>query len=93
MEIVSFKVPSALRGRLAAEARRRGTSQAAIIRETLQAALMEAPRRRGEASCSDLAADLVGCFRGGPPDLAANRRHLERAILADYRGRAKKRRR
>ncbi|MEW5864668.1 MAG: ribbon-helix-helix protein, CopG family [Pseudomonadota bacterium] len=93
MEIVSFKVPSELRRRLAAEARRRRTSQAAIIRDTLRAALGEAAQRRGETTCADLAADLIGCFRGGPRDLAANRRHLEQAILADQRRRTEKRRR
>lgn len=98
MDAVSFKVPPVLRRRLAEEARRRRVSQSTVIRETLEAALLERPAARGELTCADLAGDLIGCFRG-PRDLSTNKRYLDEAILADYfKGaksvrRAKKRRR
>jgi hypothetical protein len=95
MEALSFKLPAGLRRRLADEARRRRVSQSTIIRESLQATLLEAPRTRGELSCTDLAGDLVGSVRG-PRDASTNKRYLEEALLADYykhTGRAKKRRR
>jgi hypothetical protein len=98
MDLVSFKLPSALRKRLAEEARRRRVSQAAVIRESLEAALLEQPATRGELTCADLAGDLIGSFRGGPKDLSTDKRYLEEAIVADFykrprSGRAKKRRR
>jgi hypothetical protein len=92
MEIVSFKLPPMLRSRLAAEARRRRVSEAAVIRESLEASLVGRPRSRGELSCADLAGELIGSV-SGPRDASTNRRYLEEAILADIRGRAKKRRR
>jgi len=91
MEVVSFKLPAALRQRLAVEARRRRLSQAAIIREALESALMTEPRARGELSCADLAGDLIGSV-AGPSDLSTNKRYLEEAIVADVRRDAKRRR-
>ena|SRR5437879_5840213 len=93
MELVSFKLPAALRRRVAAEARRRGVSQAAVIRESLESALVERPAASGELSCADLAGDLIGSVRGGPRDASTSKRYLDEAILADYYKRAKKRRR
>jgi hypothetical protein len=93
MELVSFKLPAALRRRVAAEARRRGVSQAAVIRESLESALVERSAASGELSCADLAGDLIGSVRGGPRDASTNKRYLDEAILADYYKRAKKRRR
>jgi hypothetical protein len=91
MDLISFKLPSLLRRRLAAEARRRGVSQSTIIRETLESALVEVPNRRGELTCADLAGDLAGSI-DGPPDLSTNQRYLEHAIAADA-ARGRKRRR
>lgn len=91
MELISFKLPTTLRRRLADEARRRRVSQSSLIRETLQSALVDRPRARGELSCADLAGDLIGSFRG-PRDASTNPRYLEEAILADAK-RGKKRRR
>ena len=93
MDALSFKLPPALRRRLAEEASRRRVSQSTVIRESLEAALMEQPRARGELSCADLAGDLIGSMRG-PRDASTNKRYLEEAIVADTTKRgAKKRRR
>jgi len=98
MELVSFKLPPQLRKRLAEEARRRRMSLAAVIRESLQATLLESPSARGELTCAALAGDLIGSVRGGPRDASTNERYLDEAMLADYFKakrvrRAKKRRR
>ncbi len=98
MELVSFKLPPQLRKRLTEEARRRRVSVAAVIRESLQATLLERPSARGELTCADLAGDLIGSVPGGPKDASTNKRYLDEAILADYSKvkrvqRAKKRRR
>ena len=92
MDALSFKVPAVLRRRLAEEARRRRVSQSTVIRESLQAALMEQPRSRGELSCADLAGDLLGSMRG-PRDASTNKRYLEEAMVADYTKRGGKKRR
>ena len=92
MDLLSVKVPPALRKRLAQEARRRGVSQSRVIRESLEAALVERPRARGELSCADLAADLMGSMRG-PRDASTNPKYLEQAILADHAKSAGKKRR
>jgi len=93
MDALSFKLPPVLRRRLAEEASRRRVSQSTVIRESLEAALMEQPRARGELSCADLAGDLIGSMRG-PRDASTNKRYLEEAIVADTTKRgAKKRRR
>ncbi|MGQ0544083.1 MAG: ribbon-helix-helix protein, CopG family [Betaproteobacteria bacterium] len=93
MDALSFKLPPVLRRRLAEEARRRRVSQSTVIRESLEAALMEGPRVRGELSCADLAGDLIGSMRG-PRDASTGKRYLEEAIVADYTKRgAQKRRR
>ena len=92
MDAVSFKVSPVLRRRLAEEARRRRVSQSTVIRESLEAALMEQPRARGELSCADLGGDLIGSMRG-PADASTNKRYLEEAIVADYTKRGGKKRR
>lgn len=83
MELVSFKLPPQLRKRLAEEARRRRVSVAAVIRESLQATLLERPSARGELTCADLAGDLIGSVRGGPRDASTSKRYLDEAMLAD----------
>jgi hypothetical protein len=92
MDALSFKLPPVLRRRLAEEARRRRVSQSTILRESLEAALMEQPRARGELSCADLAGELIGSMRG-PRDASTNKRYLEEAILSDYTKRGGKKRR
>jgi hypothetical protein len=91
MELLSFKLPVALRRRLAAEARRRGVSQASVIRASLESALVGRPA--GVVTCADLAGKLAGSVRGGPRDASTNKRHLDEAVLADYLKRPRKRRR
>lgn len=92
VEPLSFKLSPLLRRRLAEEARRRRVSQSTVIRESLEAALMDQPRARGEISCADLAGDLVGAMRG-PPDASTNGKYLAEAIAADYTNRGGKKRR
>jgi len=90
MELLSFNLPMALRRRLAAEARRRGVSQASVIRASLESALLGRPA--GVVTCADLAGKLAGSVRRGPRDASTNKRYLDEAILADYYKGAKRRR-
>jgi len=91
MELISVKLPPALRAKVAAEAERRNVSQSTIVRESLERALT-GPASRGEASCADLAGSLVGAFRSGRRDLSTNKKLLADAMVTNAR-RGRKRRR
>lgn len=89
MDTISVKLPAALRERLAAEAKRRNVTQSAIVRESLEQLLLLDTAARGELTCTDLAADLIGSVRG-PRDLSINKQYLQEAILNDYARRRKR---
>jgi hypothetical protein len=91
MELISLKLPSGLRAKIAAEARRRNVSQSTIIRESLERSLASTATRI-EVSCADLAGHLAGFFRSGRRDLSTNKQLLTEAIARNAR-RARKRRR
>src|SRR5688500_17901466 len=82
MEVISVKLPPALRAKVAAEARRRNVSQSTIVRESLERTLA-GPSSRAQTSCADLADNLVGVFRSGRRDLSRNKKLLADAIASD----------
>ena len=84
MELISVKLPPALRAKVAAEAQRRNVSQSTIVRESLERALAGSASR-GEASCADLAGGLVGSVRSGRGDLSTNKKLLADAIASNGR--------
>ncbi len=84
MELISVKLPPALRAKVAAEAQRRNVSQSTIVRESLERALT-GPAGRGEASCADLAGSLVGSVRSGRRDLSTNKKLLADVIASNVR--------
>jgi predicted DNA-binding protein len=73
MPTVSLKIPEALHRRLVAAARKAGKSKSALLREALEDHLNGAPA----LSAYDLAKDLLGSVRGGPPDLSTNPKYME----------------
>jgi hypothetical protein len=91
MELISLKLPSALRAKVAAEARRRNVSQSMIIRESLERSLASTATR-DEVSCTDLAGNLSGSFRSGRRDLSTNKQVLTDAVTRNaHRGRKRRR--
>ena len=76
MTTISLKVPESLAREVALEARRRGVSKSAWVREALERAAKEG-RRKKKLSCLELAGDLVGSLRGGPSDLSSNPKYME----------------
>jgi Arc/MetJ-type ribon-helix-helix transcriptional regulator len=84
MELISVKLPPALRAKIAAEAQRRNVSQSTIVRESLERVLT-GPASRGETSCVDLAGSLVGSFRSGRRDLSTNKKLLADAMASNAR--------
>ena len=76
MRTISLKLPEDLLADLKREAKTRRVSQSALVRESVEEALRNRPRR-GAASCYDLARDLAGSVKGLPRDLASNPKYME----------------
>lgn len=72
MRTVTFKLPQHLEESIDRLARLRGVSRSAVIREALEAYVVE-PKK----SALDRAGDLVGAFDGLPPDLSTNPKYME----------------
>ena len=79
MTTLSLKVPKRLESRLTAEARRRGKTKSALVREAIDRFLSgdgNKDQSKGRVrSCMDLASDLAGCV-SGPGDLSYNKRYM-----------------
>jgi predicted DNA-binding protein len=73
---ITIRISEALVKRLKKQAEMKRRSESALVREALENYLGEAPTSR---SAYDLAreAGLIGCVRGLPSDLSANRKHFE----------------
>jgi hypothetical protein len=80
---MTLKLPGTLLRVVEDEARRRGVAKSALVRECVEAALRR-QRAKRRVTCLDLVSDLVGSLPG-PSDASVNRRHLNDAVLADYR--------
>jgi hypothetical protein len=80
---MTLKLPGTLLRLVEDEARRRGVAKSALVRECVEAALRR-QRAKRRVTCLDLVSDLVGS-QPGPSDASVNRRHLNDAVLADYR--------
>jgi Arc/MetJ-type ribon-helix-helix transcriptional regulator len=75
MQTISLKIPDELLAELERAARARRVNKSVVVRESLETALR--PRkRRGPASCFDIAGDLAGSVKGLPRDLAHNPKYL-----------------
>ena len=80
---MTLKLPGTLLRVVEDEARRRGVAKSALVRECVEVALRR-QRAKRRVTCLDLVSDLVGS-QPGPSDASVNRRHLNDAVLADYR--------
>ena len=76
MTVISVKLPRSTLARLNAIARERGQPKSAIIREVLETNLTNG-KNPPKLSMMDLAGDLAGGLKGGPSDLATNKKHME----------------
>ncbi len=73
---ITIRISESLVKRLKQQAGMKRRSESALVREALESYLREAP---APSSAYDLAreAGLIGCVRGAPSDLSANRKHYE----------------
>jgi metal-responsive CopG/Arc/MetJ family transcriptional regulator len=74
MSTISLKMPEELATRLAAAARRRGTTRSALVRNALESYLGRAGA--GSGSAADRVRDLVGVL-DGPRDLSRHSKHMK----------------
>ena len=79
MSTLSVKLPPPLDTALSQASARQHLSKSELVRRAVAAYLGTAPDSPSTRppSALDLAGDLVGCFSGGPADLASNPRHLD----------------
>jgi len=77
MNTLTLKIPPQLDEALAEASQRAQVSKSELVRRAVAAYLGQGQRGAKAASALDLAGDLVGCFEGGPADLASNPRHLD----------------
>lgn len=79
MRVLTCKLPQALDGRLSELARRRGVPKSVLVREAIEAKIIEeatAPRRPA-ANLIEALGDSVGSIASGKRDLARNKKHLQ----------------
>lgn len=76
MSSLTIKLPPPLDAALSQASAQQHLSKSELVRRAV-AAYLSAPPTEATPSALDLAGDLVGCFSGGPADLASNPRHLD----------------
>ena len=80
MNTLTIKIPEGLDAALAQASSRAQLSKSELVRRAVTAYLVPGREQAGTAqspSALALAGDLVGCFAGGPADLASNPSHLD----------------
>ncbi len=79
MNTLTLKLPAALDEALAEASRRAQISKSELVRRAVASWLVQQQNAAAAATPSalDLAGDLVGCFTGGPADLASNPAHMD----------------
>lgn len=79
MNTLTIKIPEGLDAALTEASARAQLSKSELVRRAVTAYLVPGRDEAGPAlppSALALAGDLVGCFEGGPADLASNPRHM-----------------
>lgn len=77
MNALTIKIPAALEDQLHCASQRLQLSRSELVRRALESFLNQPASAPVAPSALSLAGDLVGCFEGGPADLASNPKHLE----------------
>lgn len=77
MNTVSLKMEEKLDRRLARASKTQGVSKSEFIRRAVERALDEAQPAKLPPTMLELAGDLVGCLKFGPPDLSTNPKYME----------------
>ena len=76
MHTIAIKIPPRLEAEIIEASAQEHLSKSELIRRALEIYLMQRKSGTPFVSALDQAGDLVGCFSGGPSDLASNPAHL-----------------
>ncbi len=76
MNTLTIKIPAALEQALALATQREHLSKSELVRRALAAYVARPAGAPPFVSALEQAGDLVGCFQGGPKDLASNPKHM-----------------
>ena len=77
MNTLTFKVPPALELEFALASQREQVSRSGLVRRAVAVYVARTPRQDVFVSALEQTGDLVGCFTGGPKDLASNPKHMK----------------
>ena len=77
MNTLTIKIPEHLESALLRASRQQHLPKSELVRRALESYLSRPAGEGAGASSLEAAGDLVGCFAGGPRDLASNPRHLD----------------
>ncbi|MFT4046165.1 MAG: CopG family transcriptional regulator [Solimonas sp.] len=77
MNTISLKVPRKLDSRLTRASKAQGVSKSEFVRRAVEKALDEAAAPAQKPTLLELAGDLIGSVKFGPPDLSTNPKYME----------------
>jgi Ribbon-helix-helix protein, copG family len=77
MNTLTIKLPEDLDTELQLASQRNKVSKSELVRRAIAAYIGPTGAQGQPASALSLAADLVGCFSGGPGDLATNPKYMD----------------
>ncbi len=76
MNTLTIKLPPQLDTEVVEASAREHLTKSEFVRRALEAYLHQCKSETAVVSALDRAGDLVGCFEGGPKDLASNPKHM-----------------
>lgn len=76
MNTLTIKIPARLEAEIQEASTREHLSKSEFVRRAVEGYLQQRKSAVPSASALDRAGDLVGCFSGGPDDLASNPEYL-----------------
>ncbi|CAG0953962.1 hypothetical protein BURK2_00355 [Burkholderiales bacterium] len=76
MNTLTVKMPSQLAETLDQLCAREHVTRSELVRRAIESYLRAQTEGESRGGLLDRAGDLVGCFEGGPKDLASNPKHL-----------------
>lgn len=78
MKTTTLQLPEPIFQKAVAKARRLGVSQSKVLRDAIEKDLSG---EKEQMSMLDLMSDMVGCIKGGPPDVARRHKEIYRAAI------------
>lgn len=76
MSTLTIKISNRLERELVSASAREKLTKSELARRALERYIAQQQAADGSESALDRAGDLVGCFKGGPKDLASNPKHM-----------------